>query len=694
MALTLVAAIPLTAGAMDAGQLRDYIEAFDPGPGSTGKLTAFTITGRSRVIVSGTVTGATNQLELNINAGVTVYWGADYEGSVEESGGMVYLNGSGGTLVVNGGSIVQNGSSEAIYNYGGPIEVIIDGGLVSSVNHTTIYLNGGEGNNLTINGGTVLNSVLEINAFVAAINARNVTVNGGSVVSTGKSYAIVSYGDLVIDGGTVIAMNRNRNAIDGSDAITVTVSGGFVFGYGTAISGEDSNTLIFRYSDASAPVIGGDAVVCAWDKESGLTEYAEGTTDDLVVAPSGASVTWGTSGSQFGVNYANGSNTGFFQVSGVHVNAMVNVAPTLTGPTAMTLAEGYEACSTDAYTIGGTQPIVSVSGNGAITWNDSAKRLNIAAGLPAGTYPVVLTVTNGIPPDATLTFTLTVEAANVAPTLTGPTTMTLAAGYAATSTGAFTVTGTPDPDVTISSGNAAITWNDSAKRLNIAAGLPAGTYPVVLTASNGTDPDATLTFTLTVTPGGPTPTPLPFPFTDVPDTAWYRDAVEDAWRMGLIDGKTPTLYMPKDNLTYAEAVKLAACMHQLNTAGAVTLANATGGNPWYMTYVDYAKDNGIIDHDYEWGAPATRAGYIEIFANALPDEELPPMNAVSNGAIPDVPMTHPQAAAIYKLYRAGILTGVDAAHNCNPDANIMRSEVATILVRMMDPTKRVSFSID
>jgi hypothetical protein len=191
----------------------------------------------------------------------------------------------------------------------------------------------------------------------------------------------------------------------------------------------------------------------------------------------------------------------------------------------------------------------------------------------------------------------------------------------------------------------------------------------------------------------PTPTLLPFPFTDVPDTAWYRDAVEDAWRMGLIDGKTPTLYMPKDNLTYAEAVKLAACMHQLYTNGAVTLANATGGNAWYMTYVDYAKDNGIIDHDYEWSAPATRAGYIEIFANALPDDALPPMNAVSNGAIPDVPMTHPQAAAIYKLYRAGILTGVDAAHNCNPDANIMRSEVATILVRMMDPTQRKSFSM-
>lgn len=72
----------MTAGAADAGQLRDYINAFDPGPGSTGKLDAITITGRPNVIVSGTVTGATNQLKLDINAGVNVYWGADYEGRV------------------------------------------------------------------------------------------------------------------------------------------------------------------------------------------------------------------------------------------------------------------------------------------------------------------------------------------------------------------------------------------------------------------------------------------------------------------------------------------------------------------------------------------------------------------------------------------------------------------------------------
>ena len=41
------------------------------------------------------------------------------------------------------------------------------------------------------------------------------------------------------------------------------------------------------------------------------------------------------------------------------------------------------------------------------------------------------------------------------------------------------------------------------------------------------------------------------------------------------------------------------------------------------------------------------------------------------------------------FYRAGILSGVDAKGTFNPSDNIKRSEVAAILIRMMDKTARV-----
>ena len=184
-------------------------------------------------------------------------------------------------------------------------------------------------------------------------------------------------------------------------------------------------------------------------------------------------------------------------------------------------------------------------------------------------------------------------------------------------------------------------------------------------------------------------------FTDVPENAWYYEDVDNAVRLGIINGKSGDTFAPNDNLTYAEAIKLAACMHQLYDMGTVHLVSV--GSPWYQTYVDYCVKNGIITKEraevYSYNEKATRAGYMEIFANALPDEALKVINNVPDDSIPDVPSSKAYAEGVYKLYRAGILQGVDAEHNCKPLDNIKRSEVAAIITRMMNERMRVSFGM-
>jgi hypothetical protein len=359
--------------------------------------------------------------------------------------------------------------------------------------------------------------------------------------------------------------------------------------------------------------------------------------------------------------------------------------------------------------VAGAAPVTAVTETeqytGVVTWSPAVSSA-FAAGT-AYTATITLTAKAGYTfADVTANFFTVAGAASVANaagsgvvtvvfpvtgalTITGPVTMALAAGYAATSTGVYTISGTPIPTVSKESGNAAIVWNGSAMKLEIAAGLAAGTYPVVLKASNGADPDATLTFTLTVTASGAEP----FPFTDVKISDWFYNDVKTAWETGLINGKTTTTFAPNDNMTYVEAIKLAACMHQLYTTGKVTLTNSPTG-AWYDSYIEYAKNNDIIDRNYMWSAQVPRSFYMFIFAHALPDSALPGINIVLDGAIPDVPMTNPQAAEIYKLYRAGIVQGVDTVtHSCNPGSNIKRSEVAAILTRMMDGGARVFFSM-
>ena len=179
------------------------------------------------------------------------------------------------------------------------------------------------------------------------------------------------------------------------------------------------------------------------------------------------------------------------------------------------------------------------------------------------------------------------------------------------------------------------------------------------------------------------------PFRDVSDGDWFCTDVIRAWCFGLVNGKNAAdTFLPHDYMTYAEAIKLAACMNELYEKGDVTLKN---GNPWYQSYVDYCREHEIISKDYNYSALATREGYMEIFAKALPDSALETLNEIPENFVPDVPSDSEYAEPIYKLYRAGILAGVDEKHNCNPKANIKRCEVAAIVSRMMDESQRLFF---
>jgi len=123
-----------------------------------------------------------------------------------------------------------------------------------------------------------------------------------------------------------------------------------------------------------------------------------------------------------------------------------------------------------------------------------------------GTYDAVLTFkVDGMDMRITVPGGMVITPRLTPPTIIGPTTLTLTEGYAATATGVYTVTGSAPVIVTLSgnTGGGAITWNAATKQIDIAAGLPVGTYTVTLTASNNVAPDAVATFTLTIVPAVP-----------------------------------------------------------------------------------------------------------------------------------------------------------------------------------------------
>ena len=229
--------------------------------------------------------------------------------------------------------------------------------------------------------------------------------------------------------------------------------------------------------------------------------------------------------------------------------------------------------------------------------------------------------------------------------------------------------------------------------------LKNGLHTIVFNMSTGKDPEIKVTVRGSM-PRNRSPVELEFktddvvfPFRDIPSTAWYRQDVEAAYQSGLINGKTADTFEPEANITFAEVIKLAACMHQLYHDGEVSLE--VGAVDWYSTYMEYALEKGIITEDLTDNADtvASREEFVNIFYGAIPESNYIIINDVVDDAIPDVKLANRFAARIYAFYRAGILVGSDTQGTFNPYSAIQRSEVAAIMTRLFTASARRSITL-
>jgi hypothetical protein len=247
---------------------------------------------------------------------------------------------------------------------------------------------------------------------------------------------------------------------------------------------------------------------------SSQTFVAMGTFNDTSIHQL-ASVTWSSSNSAIATISNDASNPGTaFATGGGSVtitacagsvcgstNVFANPAPFFISASAATFFTGFAGAFTVTAS-GFPTPQFSLSGAlpSGVTFNNSTGALSgtPAAGT-AGSYPVTFTALNGVAPNATQNFTLSVIQ-STAPQFSSASSTTLDIGM----TGSFTVaaTGYPPPTLSVSSGAlpAGVTFNPSTGAL---VGLPpapgtVGIYSLSFIAQNGVLPDATQKFTLTI----------------------------------------------------------------------------------------------------------------------------------------------------------------------------------------------------
>ncbi|MCL2226180.1 MAG: trypsin-like peptidase domain-containing protein [Oscillospiraceae bacterium] len=181
-------------------------------------------------------------------------------------------------------------------------------------------------------------------------------------------------------------------------------------------------------------------------------------------------------------------------------------------------------------------------------------------------------------------------------------------------------------------------------------------------------------------------------FSDVPVSAWFYSGVRSVYERGIMAGREPGLFDPHGRITIAETIKIAASIHRIFHTGSMEFPS---GSPWYAPYLDYARRNDIrIGAFRNFTAPITRADFAVIMASALPDEALTPINRIADGAIPDVLERFSYGQAVYKLYRAGVLTGADGDGAFFPGRTLTRAEAAAIIARMVEADLRMVMTRD
>ena len=179
----------------------------------------------------------------------------------------------------------------------------------------------------------------------------------------------------------------------------------------------------------------------------------------------------------------------------------------------------------------------------------------------------------------------------------------------------------------------------------------------------------------------------PGAFSDVPPGSWYAAGVQAVSRRGIMNGTGKTSFSPKQTVSWAQAVAIAARIHAACNDGEI----AETGGAWYEPYIAYATEAKLLPSTCPDGSAVTaktitRQELAGLFANVLRAEDLP---AINDQTIPDLNAVDAEfREAVQRMYAAGVFTGKNGG-NFDPNGSATRAEIAVIVSRLLLPGQRV-----
>lgn len=184
-------------------------------------------------------------------------------------------------------------------------------------------------------------------------------------------------------------------------------------------------------------------------------------------------------------------------------------------------------------------------------------------------------------------------------------------------------------------------------------------------------------------------------FVDVTGREWYDRWVNLVYSTGMMEGTGNQKFDPRDELTVAQTLRLAACLESRALQDDFHLQSVSGAH-WYSSSVTYCEAVGIISYgEYgkdDFNRPITRAEMARIFSRTTAVRSMETVNDPQRvrTSIPDVKAGDYAAEAIYGLFAKGVFTGKDSACSFCPTENLTRAEAATVIARITRPEHRIT----
>ena len=176
-------------------------------------------------------------------------------------------------------------------------------------------------------------------------------------------------------------------------------------------------------------------------------------------------------------------------------------------------------------------------------------------------------------------------------------------------------------------------------------------------------------------------------FTDVPDDAWYSQAVDYAVSHGMFSGTGAGTFSPSTPMTRGMIVVVLSNVAKADVSSAKDASfSDVQSSDWYADAINWAYEQGYVSgtgaNTFSPNSVVTRAQIAVILSNYLHSINADLEEDGNSAAFNDIASIPSWALEGVKYMQAiGLMAG-DSAGNFNPNKELTRAEAATVFMRM------------